>query len=147
MKRIFVPITILIFFSYNLNAQDQSDEKLLQIQSRWASDVTSENVLNEYPRPQMIRNNWKNLNGLWDYIILKEGSTPTSYEGKILVPFPIESKLSRVQKRISEKDILWYHRTFEIPSSWNGQEVLLHFGAVDWETTVYINGQKIGKHQ
>lgn len=147
MRKIYFFITILISFSYSINAQDTSDEKPDQIQSRWASGVTSENALNEYPRPQMIRNKWKNLNGLWDYIILKEGSIPTSYKGKILVPFPIESKLSRVQKRISKKEILWYHRTFEIPSSWNGQDVLLHFGAVDWEATVYINGQKIGSHQ
>ncbi len=138
-------IILIILNSFFCSSYGQGKGK--QIESKWAKDVSSESVLNEYPRPQMVRDRWKNLNGLWDYTVLPEGNAPAIYEDKILVPFAIESKLSRVQKRISNKDILWYHRYFELPRDWDSQNILLHFGAVDWEATVYINGQKMGMHQ
>ena len=112
------------------------------IMTQWARDVKPENVLPEYPRPQMAREDWQNLNGLWDYAITpKEAKRPTAFDGKILVPFPVESALSGVGKTVGEKSALWYSRTFTVPSAWKGKRVLLHFGAVDWQTTVWVNGR------
>jgi hypothetical protein len=116
--------------------------------TRWAKKVSPDNALPDYPRPQMVRKDWKNLNGLWDYAIAgKDEAQPQSYEGKILVPYPIESALSGVMKRLDEKSRLWYRRTFEIPKAWSGKRVLLHFGGVDWEAAVYVNGKEIGAHR
>jgi beta-galactosidase/beta-glucuronidase len=118
-----------------------------QLLTRWAADVSPENVLPEYPRPQLVREQWLNLNGLWDYTITNlNAEQPTEFEGEILVPFPIESLLSGVQERVMVRPI-WYHRTFTIPENWAGQRVLLHFGAVDWEAKVWVNGQEIGTHR
>lgn len=120
-----------------------------QLLTKWASDVDPENPWPEYPRPQMVRENWLNLNGLWDYAILpKENSEPSGWDGKILVPYPVESALSGVKKRISPDQKLWYHTSFRIPKEWpEKQKVILHFEAVDWETIVYINGKKAGIHK
>jgi hypothetical protein len=116
--------------------------------TRWAKDVSPTNALPEYPRPQMVRKEWQNLNGLWDYAITgRSDSAPQTYEGKILVPYPIESALSGVMKRLDEKSRLWYRRTFQIPTGWSGKRVLLHFGAVDWEATIAVNGKEIGAHR
>lgn len=115
--------------------------------TRWAKEVTPDNALPEYPRPQLVRDQWLNLNGLWDYAVTKrDADQPTSYDGQILVPYPIESYLSGVQKRIYAKR-LWYHRTFTVPADWSGQRIILNFGAVDWDTTVYVNGKEVGTHQ
>lgn len=120
-----------------------------QLLTQWASDVDPENPWPQYPRPQMVRENWLNLNGLWDYAILpKESSEPSGWDGKILVPYPVESALSGVKKRISPDQRLWYNTTFRIPEEWQEkQKVILHFEAVDWETIVYINGKKAGIHK
>jgi len=117
--------------------------------TRWSSLVSPTNALPEYPRPQLARDNWQNLNGLWDYAITDIGaaSIPNSYDGQILVPFPVESALSGVMKAFLPTQRLWYHRTFTVPNSWSGQRVLLHFGAVDWEASVLVNGHDIGSHQ
>jgi len=117
--------------------------------TQWASDVDPENPWPEYPRPQMVRKNWLNLNGLWDYAILpKEDSEPSDWDGKILVPYPIESALSGVKKRISPDQKLWYHTTFRVPKEWHEtQNIILHFEAVDWETAIYINGENTGIHK
>ena len=118
------------------------------LQTRWAKDVTPENALPEYPRPQLVRSDWLNLNGLWDYAITPQaGDQPSQFEGQILVPYPIESALSGVMRRLDEKGRLWYRRSFELPQAWAGKRVLLHFGAVDWETTVLVNGKKVGTHR
>ena len=116
--------------------------------SRWVKDVNPENPLPEYPRPQMKRNKWLNLNGLWDYAIRSYNLTQINrFDGKILVPFPIESALSGVKKKVKGKHRIWYQRKFMLPDAWRGKKILLHFGAVDWETTVIINGKKVGTHQ
>lgn len=118
-----------------------------RIKTQWSVDVNPNNVLSEYPRPIMKRNDWKNLNGLWDYAIIDKGSTtPGKFDGQILVPFAIESSLSGVGKRVSEKQELLYSRSFDIPSGWKEQRVLLHFGAVDWKTDVWVNNIKVGSH-
>ncbi len=116
--------------------------------TKWAKDVKPSKVLPEYPRPQMVREDWQNLNGLWDYAITaKDAPRPTQWAGKILVPFPIESALSGVMKRVTENERLWHKRTFEVPRGWRGKRVLLNFGAVDWDATVFVNGKEVGKHQ
>lgn len=118
------------------------------LMTRWAADVTPERALPEYPRPQMVRAKWQNLNGLWDYAVRpKAEERPAKFDGQILVPFPIESALSRVMQRVDEKQRVWYRRTFEVPADWQGQRVLLHFGAVDWDATVWVNGKAVGQHQ
>jgi hypothetical protein len=117
--------------------------------TRWAKDVSPSSCLPEYPRPQMVRPHWQNLNGLWDYAVTEKtlDRPPQTYQGKILVPYPIESALSGVMRPFLPKDRLWYHRTFSIPEAWRGNRVLLHFGAVDWEATVQINGRDVGSHR
>lgn len=116
--------------------------------TRWAAEVTPEKVLPEYPRPQLVREKWLNLNGLWDYAIRpKADAQPTTWDGKILVPFAAESALSGVMKPVGSANRLWYRRTFTPPADWSGHRLLLHFGAVDWDTTVFVNGQKMGDHR
>lgn len=117
--------------------------------TRWGKTITDDQpVLPEYPRPQMVREQWLNLNGLWEYAVeARSNAAPVKYTGMIRVPFPIESALSKVSQRIDEKSLLWYRRTFQIPSAWSGQRVLLHFGAVDWESQVLVNGKVVGMHQ
>ncbi len=96
----------------------------------------------------MVRGNWKNLNGLWDYALkIKDEPRPTSYQGKILVPFAIESALSGVGKTVGKDSVLWYRTTFTLPAAKKDRNYLLHFGAVDWETEVFINGKRAGMHQ
>jgi beta-galactosidase/beta-glucuronidase len=119
-----------------------------RIMTRWAKEVSPENVLPEYPRPQMVREAWMNLNGLWEYAVAprKRGAV-TQYQGRILVPFPIESALSGVKKPLLPDQRLWYRRTFAVPGEWRGQKLLLHFGAVDWEASVWVNGHLAGTHR
>ena len=118
------------------------------IMTQWAKEVNPHQALPEYPRPQMARKNWKNLNGLWEYGIRpREESQPQSFDGQILVPFPVESALSGVKKAVGEENKLWYRHAFKLPKKWLQKRVILHFGAVDWETTVWINGKEIGKHR
>lgn len=118
-----------------------------RIKTEWASQVDPSNVLSEYPRPIMERDKWKNLNGLWSYAIIDKGEPlPIEFEGEILVPFAIESSLSGVGKTITEQQELVYQRYFEIPSSWKGKSILLHFGAVDWKADVWVNNIKVGSH-
>ena len=112
----------------------------------WASQVDPQNPLPEYPRPQLERVAWQSLNGLWDYAIgPKEGEQPAP-EGKILVPFAVESALSGVGRHITADDALWYSTRFSIPKKWKGQEIWLNFQAVDWSTEVWLNGQRVGSH-
>lgn len=118
-----------------------------KIKTKWAEEINTSNVLPEYPRPIMERGEWKNLNGLWNYAITEIGQTvPATYDGQILVPFAVESSLSGVGKTVGEKKELWYQRSFDVPSAWKGKKVLLHFGAVDWKTDVWVNDIKVGQH-
>jgi len=120
--------------------------------TRWAAAVTPGDVHAEYPRPQLVRDRWSNLNGLWQYAVTDGVSAsaetpPTLWVGRILVPFPIESALSGVMRRVNETERLWYRRTFEVPRDWAGSRLLLHFGAVDWEARVLVNGREAGSHR
>ena len=117
-----------------------------KIKTPWADQVDPQNPLPEYPRPLMERDRWQNLNGLWDYAIVPVGAQPEKYDGKILVPFAVESSLSGVQKRLGGENELWYSREFAVPAKWAGERVLLHFGAVDWKTDVWVNDVLVGRH-
>ena len=118
-----------------------------EIKTPWASEVSPQNAHQEYPRPQMVRQDWSNLNGLWSYAITDVNSESFTAEGEILVPFAVESSLSGVGRRITKENTLWYERDFTVPSSWKGQNIILHFGAVDWKAEVFVNGQCIGEHK
>ncbi len=116
--------------------------------TRFAADVKPSKALPEYPRPQLAREDWQNLNGLWRYTITdKDAPRPTQWSGQILVPFPIQSALSGVMTNVSETQRLWYSREFEVPRKWSGRRVLLNFGAVDWDARVWVNGREVGSHQ
>lgn len=117
-----------------------------RIRTSWSEELDPQHVLPEYPRPQMERGEWQNLNGLWDYAILPAGQTPAKYDGQILVPFAVESSLSGVGKTLGDKNELWYNRSFTVSPKWNGKRVLLHFGAVDWRADVWVNGIAVGSH-
>jgi beta-galactosidase/beta-glucuronidase len=112
----------------------------------WTSQVNPSHALPEYPRPQMVRKAWTNLNGLWEYAIRPQGTQVKDWDGQILVPFPLESALSGVKKSLSPEQLLWYRRTFTFPNL-KGKRLLLHFGAVDWRTDVWVNGKSIGRHE
>lgn len=120
-----------------------------RIMTPFAADVRPEKPLPEYPRPQLKREAWENLNGLWDYAISyrMQEAPPRHYDGQILVPFAIESALSGVGKTVGAERLLWYHRRWTVPAAWKGRRVLLHFGGVDWETTLYVNGHRAAMHQ
>ena len=118
-----------------------------KIKTSWAEKIDVKNVLPEYPRPILERADWMNLNGLWDYSILKAGlAEPTAFDGQILVPFPVESSLSGVMKTVGGENEVWYKRTFDVPAKWKGKTVILNFGAVDWKADVWVNDIKIGSH-
>ena len=139
---------ILACQPYGQETQPEWQPQENTLRTSWAADVTPTNVHPEYPRPQMVRDRWLNLNGLWDYAITpRESAPPETYDGAILVPFPIESALSGVQKTMNPDQTLWYRRTFELPADWGKQSVMLHFGAVDWQAVVWVNGQKVSEHR
>ena len=117
--------------------------------TRWAKDVSPDHVLPEYPRPQMVRPHWSNLNGLWDYAVTPKDAAapPAAFDGKILVPFPIEAPLSGVKRALKPDERLWYRRTFDAPALPDHGRLLLHFGAVDWQAVVSVNGKPVGEHK
>lgn len=143
MKTNFVLLFVLLTSSLFAQWQPAGDK----IKTEWATKIDVNNVLPEYPRPIMERREWQNLNGLWNYAILPAGKQPPAkFDGQILVPFAVESSLSGVQKRVGKENELWYQREFTVPSKWGNNRVLLHFGAVDWKTDVWVNGVKVGQH-
>ncbi|MFF8035521.1 MULTISPECIES: AbfB domain-containing protein [unclassified Streptomyces] len=111
----------------------------------WTDRVAVDNPLPEYPRPQLTRPDWANLNGIWDFAVTSaDAGRPASFTEQIRVPFVAESALSGIQRRITQNDKLWYKRTFTVPSGWNGRRVQLNFGASDWRTTVWVNDRQAG---
>ena len=158
LSRLLVAALILQITS--LQADDWQPKKA-PLMTRWAKDVSPEKVHPEYPRPQMVREKWVNLNGLWDYAIVersaggspasesdaREPRAPQSWDGKILVPFPVESALSGVMKRVPDNHRVIYRRSFATPEMAKDGRLLLHFGASDWESVVSVNGKKVGEHR
>jgi len=118
------------------------------LMTRWGRDVTPDNAWRSYPRPQLKRERWLNLNGLWDYAIAKAAAPqPARMDGQVLVPFPVESKLSRVARKVTPDDRIWYRRSFTVPRDWAGEHVMLNFGAVDFAATIWVNGAVVGSHK
>ncbi|MCC5939469.1 MAG: beta-galactosidase [Lunatimonas sp.] len=148
LKRILV---VVLFFCMPFLLFAQANEWQIvagKIRSTWADQVDPGNPLPEYPRPQMERANWQTLNGLWSYAILAKGSPrPATHEGNILVPFAVESALSGVGREVGTEQELWYRKIVQTAKPRRNERLLLHFGAVDWETEVFVNGTSVGLHQ
>lgn len=146
-KKILLALVLLTGWAEMVNAQSGWRMQPVVLQTRWAKEVCPNNALKEYPRPQMIRRQWQNLNGLWDYAITKKDAPqPNNFSGKILVPYPVESALSGVQKTLMPNQNIWYRRIINRPATKAKERVLLNFGAVDWQATVYVNGKEVGGH-
>lgn len=115
--------------------------------TRWAAKVDTAKPLPEHPRPQLVREAWQSLNGLWRFEIAdKEAPQPAQFSKQILVPYPVESALSGIKQRVTQKNRLWYQRGFTVSDAWRKGRVLLHFTASDWSTEVFVNGKAVGKH-
>jgi hypothetical protein len=129
-------------------AQPPSPIPATHLQTRWAADVNPDRPLPEYPRPQLERKQWVNLNGPWEYTITGgDAPQPAAFGKRIIVPFPVESQLSQAGEWVAPNQRLWYHRVFTAPPRRGGDRVLLNFGAVDWEAEVFVNGTRVGAHQ
>lgn len=128
-------------------ATSSAQSPATRLHTRWAQNVRPERVLPEYPRPQMVRSGWQNLNGSWELAIVPRADPrPPSFPHHILVPFPIQSQLSGVAVAVGDDQRAWYRRTFAAPRLARGERLLLHFGAVDWESEILVNGTSVGKH-
>jgi beta-galactosidase/beta-glucuronidase len=149
MKAIRLITLLFLLISVSCTLNNQSDWKIADnpIITKWASDIDPAKPWLQYPRPDMKRDSWMSLNGLWDYAITPLNEKPADWDGTILVPYPVESALSGVKKRVSENENLWYKRSFKVPSAWSSKNILLNFEACDWETTIWIDGHEVGKHR
>ena len=151
MKRLHFLVCGLVLLWTGLRAMASAAEPWKPadgpLKTRWTKDVSPENALQDYPRPQMVRKEWKNLNGLWQFSAAQRDEEPPfgkELKEQILVPYPVESALSGIMRHESR---MWYRRTFDVPADWKGRHVLLHFDAIDWEATVYLNGKKLATHR
>jgi len=153
MRRLIAAIASMIvaISATGATAQTQrTDDKVYtsDLVTKWGREVTPDNAWRSYPRPQLKRERWLNLNGLWDYAIAKDSATqPMRMDGQILVPYPVESKLSRVARKVMPDDRIWYRRSFTVPQDWAGDHAMLHFGAVDFAATIWVNGAVVGSHK
>ncbi len=146
MKKLaYLLLSLLLVSAFSATAQSWQPAGD-HIRTPWADQVDPSAPLPEYPRPLMQRTDWMNLNGLWDYAVRKAGEPFGKADGRILVPYCIESSLSGVGRTVAVDEYLWYHRTFSLPKSWKGNRVLLHFGAVDWKADIWVNDVKAGSH-
>src|SRR5216684_3247883 len=143
-KKRVLPLFVSLVFATNVVAWQMKQAPLM---TQWASQVDTNNPLPEYPRPQMARTNWLNLNGIWQF---QAGATndpvPTNQtlSAEILVPYPMESAISGVMQY---QQFSWYRRLFTVPMAWSGKRIILHLDAVNWQSQVFINGQSLGVHK
>lgn len=144
----FAFIALAVSFAISCNTADKTGWAPVgdRIMTQWGENLDPSEVLPEYPRPQMVRGEWMNLNGLWEYAITPAEAEPDKMDGNILVPFAVESALSGVGRAVGENEALWYEREFIVPEEWAGQRVQLNFGAVDWKAEVYVDGAFVGEH-
>ncbi len=149
MRTFLISLTFLTLLSVSCTHKEEVNWKIAEnpILTKWATDVDPLKPWLIYPRPDMVRNEWMDLNGLWSYAITPLGVKPDKWDGTILVPYPVESALSGVRKKVTEKENLWYKRTFTIPNSWGKKHLLLNFEASDWETKVWVDGKEAGTHR
>lgn len=149
MRTFLISLSFLLFLSVSCTHKEEINWKIAEnpILTKWANDVDPLKPWLTYPRPDMVRNEWMDLNGLWNYAITPKGIKPEKWDGTILVPYPVESALSGVRKKVTEKENLWYKRTFTIPNVWKKKHLLLNFEACDWETKVWIDGKEAGVHR
>ncbi|GLU52382.1 glycoside hydrolase family 2 protein [Dyadobacter frigoris] len=153
MQKLFASIALTAAMSLQIATAQQSGAwKMVEgkISTPWAQNVNAANPHPEYPRPQLVREKWVNLNGMWNYSIVPKVSSeakPATFQGNILVPFAVESALSGVGKTVGKDSVLWYNRKVNFALKTKNENVLLHFGAVDWECDVFVNGQKAGAHK
>ena len=145
-KKYLITLLISVFAHSFILATNPKEEK---IKTFWAEKVTPENVWQSYPRPQLQRSQWMNLNGLWNFSVTNQEiqKNQVKFEGQILVPFAIESSLSGVQRSFLPTDKLWYQREFTLNNEWKGKSIILHFGAVDYECQVWVNNKLAGSHK
>ena len=157
MTKNILTLVILVVSSFimTVNAQEWK-MKQARIMTPWSEKIDVNNVLNEYPRPQMERNYWYNLNGIWDFTNTRSSSPTIVYnpnmvfDKKILVPFPMESAISGIMDTNHDENkgkVIAYRRTFSLTEEMKGKKLLLHFGAVDWLCVVYVNGKNVGIHK
>ena len=145
MKKTFLSL-VMAFAMISMYAQEWAPVGD-NIRTPWAEEIDPASPLQAYPRPQMVRAEWMNLNGLWNYAVTDATAETFVPEGKILVPFALESSLSGVGKRLAKTEALWYEREFTVPRKWKGRNLMLNFGAVDWKAEVYVNGVLVGEHK
>ena len=133
MKRHII-LLISLGIAMDMLAWKPAGDRML---TTWGENLNPAAVHQEYPRPQMKRGEWQNLNGLWEYAITpKNNVEPKKFDGEILVPFAPQSALSGVGRAVTADDAIWYRRSFRVPRDWKGKRVMLNFGAVDWKTEV-----------
>jgi hypothetical protein len=148
IQRLIPPgLSVLVLSAFLGGQADAWQMKQAPLMTQWAALVNTNLPLPEYPRPQLVRTNWINLNGIWQF---QPGATnqavPTgqTLASQILVPYPMESAISGVMQY---SEFSWYRRTFTVPTGWSGQRIILHLGAVTWQAQVYVNGQSVGSHK
>ncbi len=142
-------LTAIVFFALAVSCNDVEWHPAGdRIMTEWGENLDPSNVHQEYPRPQMVREDWINLNGMWNFAVTSADVQDSECaDGKILVPFSIESALSGVGRRVTGEDALWYEREIVVPARWKGKRVMLNFGAVDWHAQVYVDGEFAGEHK
>ena len=147
IQNVWIMFACVAFLSVLAQCDAQTFQaKKAPLMTRWAKQVNPKNPLPEYPRPQLVRSDWLNLNGLWEYqpgAASDAAPVGKTLSGQIVVPFPVESALSGVMEH---HDRLWYRRAFTVPPKWSGKQLMLHFGAVDYEAEVFVNGKSVGVH-
>ncbi len=147
-RRTLAVLTVaLLLGSYPTLAHGAYRPKVPAVTTPWTAKVSRTAPLPEYPRPQMRRSEWKSLNGQWEFAVAKEGEAPPfgrTLAETILVPYPMQSALSGIAR---QEKRTWYRRTFEVPAGWRSRRVILHFGAVTNQATVYVNGKLVGSHR
>ena len=147
MKRQLAIALLAIFLIVTATSAQQWKPAPVTLITQWGEKLTPENAWREYPRPQLVRERWQNLNGLWEYAITaKTAPAPAKFDGQILVPFAVEAALSGVGKSFQPDQRLWYRRSVTVPAAWKGERILLNFGAVDYECALWVNGGLVGAH-
>jgi len=149
-----ISLFIIICLVFNSALAVEWTMKQSSLMTEWSKSIDPENVFPEYPRPQKVRDNWFNLNGIWDLVKKNNRNigvynASEMYNQKIIVPFPVESAISGIMDSdYTNKDKSYvYRRFFSVPEEMQGKNILLNFDAVDWSCVVFINGKKAGEHQ